>query len=114
MDNHARQWLADVVQAVQEIQSFVATTQDYEAFVEDLKTRKAVERNIEIIGEAVRRLVAADPAIGISHVRAIIDTRNRIAHAYDQVSEDILWTIVVRHLPQLLVEVQGLLKSYSG
>lgn len=109
MDNRVRQWLADILQAIVEIDIFVGDTTDYDAFVEDLKTRKAVERNIEIVGEAMRRLVAHDASIKITNYRAIIDTRNRISHAYDQVSEDILWTIVVRDLPLLRVEVEKLL-----
>ena len=76
----------------------------------EVKTcRRAVERNIEIIGEAMSRILKIDPNIKISHTRKIVDTRNRIIHGYDSVSEDILWGIVIRNLPDLEREVKVLL-----
>ena len=76
----------------------------------EVKTcRRAVERNIEIIGEAMSRILKIDPNIKISHTRKIVDTRNRIIHGYDSVSEDILWGIVIRNLPDLEREVKILL-----
>ena len=47
------------------------------------------------------RILKLDPSIKISHTRKIVDTRNRIIHGYDSVSEDILWGIIVRNLPDL-------------
>jgi uncharacterized protein with HEPN domain len=75
-----------------------------------LKTRKAVERNIEIIGEAMDRILKADPTIQITDSRKIVDTRNRIIHGYDNVSDDVIWLIVNRYLPVLEKEVKELLK----
>lgn len=77
----------------------------------DIKTRRAVERNLEIIGEALYRMVRRDPAIDISDSRKIIDTRNRIAHGYDTVSDEIIWGIITQHLPKLKQEVEKLLKQ---
>jgi len=79
-------------------------------FQKDIKTRKAVERNIEIIGEAMDRILKMDPNIQISDSRKIVDTRNRIIHGYDVVSNDVLWLIVNKSLPVLKEEVKKLLK----
>ena len=79
-------------------------------FQKDLKTRKAVERNIEIIGEAMDRILKIDPSIQISDSRKIVDTRNRIIHGYDVVSNDVIWLIVNKSLPILEKEVKKLLK----
>lgn len=92
-----------------EINSFIPEQKNFSDFQKDLKTKRAVERNIEIIGEAMSRILKIDPAIKISHTRKIIDTRNRIIHGYDSVSEDILWGIIVRNLPDLEKEVKELL-----
>ena len=79
-------------------------------FQKDLKTRKAIERNIEIIGEALNRVLKIEPDISITDSRKIVDTRNRIIHGYDSVSEDIIWLIVTKYLPILKKEVEALLK----
>ena len=68
-----------------------------------------MERNIEIIGEAMDRILKADPNIQISYSRKIVDTRNRIIHGYDSVSDDVIWLIVTKYLPVLEKEVELLL-----
>ncbi len=57
------------------------------------------------------RILKVDPSIQISHTRKIVDTRNRIIHGYDSVSEDILWGIIINSLPDLQDEVKKLLES---
>jgi len=74
-----------------------------------LKTRKAIERNIEIIGEAVNRILNVSPEIKITNARKIVDTRNRIIHGYDTVSEDIIWALVSNDLKKLRQEIANLL-----
>lgn len=109
MDDEIRTWLKDIEQAIAEINSFLPETKNFKDFQKDLKTKRAVERNIEIIGEAVSRIIKIDPSIKINHTRKIIDTRNRIIHGYDSVSEDILWGIIIRNLPDLEKEIKELL-----
>lgn len=101
MDNEVKTWLRDIEQAIGEIDSFMPDEKNFKNFQKDIKTKRAVERNIEIIGEAMSRILKADPNIKISHTRKIVDTRNRIIHGYDSVSEDILWGIIMRNLPDL-------------
>lgn len=111
MDNEAKTWLKDIEQAIVEINSFLLPEiKNFTDFQKDIKTKRAVERNIEIIGEAMSRILKVDPDIRISHTRKIVDTRNRIIHGYDSVSEDILWGIIIRNLPDLQKEVKKLLE----
>ena len=110
MENEIKTWLIDIQQAISEIKQFLPETKNFIDFKKDLKTRRAIERNIEIIGEAVNRILAANPDIQISSARKIVDTRNRIIHGYDSVSEDIIWAIVIRYLPPLEKEIAELLK----
>jgi uncharacterized protein with HEPN domain len=102
--------LKDIEQAIDEIYEFLPKERNFFAFQKDLKTRKAVERNIEIIGEAMDRILKADPKIQITDSRKIFDTRNRIIHGYDVVSDDVIWLIVNKSLPILEQEVKKLLK----
>ena len=83
----------------------------FKNYKQDLKTKRAVERNLEIIGEAVKRILAKDKKIALTNARKIIDTRNRISHGYDAVSDDMIWGIIINHLPKLKIEVEALLKN---
>ncbi|MCJ8166470.1 DUF86 domain-containing protein [Pontibacter sp. E15-1] len=110
MKSEIRIWLADIKKAIAEIYQFLPAERNFLLFQKDLKTIRAVERNLEIIGEAINRILNIDPSIQITHARRIVDTRNRIIHGYDTVSEDIIWAIVIRELPNLELEVDALLK----
>src|SRR5688572_12410131 len=109
MELEIKTWLYDIFNAIEEIESFI-DPQNFSSFQADLKTKRAVERNIEIIGEAMNRILDKDDSVRLSNARRIVDTRNRIIHGYDSVSEDILWNIIIQHLPILKQEVQTLLK----
>lgn len=95
--------------SIVEIYDFLYDEWDFIKFQNDLKTKKAVERNLEIIGEALNRILKVQPDINISNPRKIVDTRNRIIHGYDSVTADVLWLIINRYLPVLEGEVERLL-----
>ncbi len=110
MDNEIKAWLYDILNAIMEIDSFFTDIpKEYFSYNNDLRTKRAVERNIEIIGEALSRIMAKDSTIEITNARKIVDTRNRIIHGYDSVSDEIIWGIVINHLPILQKEVEELL-----
>ena len=108
MKEEVKVWLDDIEKAIEEINLFLPESRNFLDFQKDLKTRRAVERNIEIIGEAMNRIVYEEPNIGVSDSRKIVDTRNRIIHGYDSVSEDVLWLIVIKYLPLLQQEIKNL------
>lgn|SRR5699024_6214907 len=106
MDNRINAWLEDILRSIDEIFDFLPEKRDFYEFQKDLKTKKAVERNIEIIGEAANRITNYKNAkIEIKNARQIVGTRNRIAHEYDNISDEVIWTIVVRELPKLKDEI---------
>ena len=110
MDNNAKTWLFDILSSINEIESyFVETPKLFEIYQNDLRTKRAVERNIEIIGEAMSRILKQNDEIEISNSRKIVDVRNRIIHGYDSVSDDVIWGIVIINLPILQREVEILL-----
>ena len=100
MDVETKAWLYDILNAIDETEGFLAEmTDDFKAFQNDIKTQRAVERNIEIIGEAMARILQRDESIRLSNARKIVDTRNRIIHGYDSVSHEIIRGIATTHLP---------------
>jgi len=107
MDNTIKAWLFDILNSINEIESyFLDTPMLFEVYQNDLRTKRAVERNIEIIGEAMSRILKEDKDIQISNSRKIVDVRNRIIHGYDSVSDDVIWGIVIKNLPVLQKEVE--------
>lgn len=112
MDSDVKTWLYDILQSVSEIESyFDDKPQRFEDYSKDIKTKRAVERNFEIIGEAVNRILKKDVNFYIENAQKIIGTRNRIAHGYDKISDDLIWSIVINHLPKLKSEITSLLEK---
>jgi uncharacterized protein with HEPN domain len=77
----------------------------------DIRTKRAVERNVEIIVEAMNRILKKDETINITNARKIVDVRNRIIHGYDTVSDDIIWSITIKYLPILQEDISKLLEE---
>ena len=112
MDENINKHLHDILDAIYEIESFFGEKPKYfNEFCNDLCLRRAVERDIEIIGEAMNRILKEDRNIAITNSRKIVDARNYIIHGYDSLSADILWSIVINHLPKLKEEAQTLLEQ---
>ena len=111
MEKEVKTWFEDIRLSIDEIEEFLPEKRNFFEFQKDLKTRKAIERNIEIIGEAVNRILKVYPDIEITNARKIIDTRNRIIHGYDSVSEDIIWAIVSNDLNKLRQEIINLINE---
>jgi uncharacterized protein with HEPN domain len=106
----AKKHLWDIQRAGNRIVRFTAG-KSFDQYASDELVRAAVERQFEIIGEALSRLLreAEDVAHEISGMRRIIAFRNRLAHGYDVVSNEAVWQIWEQHLPLLMSEVNALL-----
>jgi len=112
MDNETKTWLYDILSAITEIESFFADRpKEFARYKADLRTKRAVERNIEIIGEAMNRILKQNTSLEITNSRKIVDVRNRIVHGYDSVSDEFIWGIVIRHIPILKSEIEKLLNE---
>jgi len=102
-------WLLDIQSAIVEVENFMLSNRDgFNGLQQNTMFKRALERNIEIIGEAVNRILLLEPDISISSARRIVDARNFIIHEYEKVSDEVLWAIAVRHIPLLKVEVEKL------
>ncbi|MCF6359995.1 MAG: DUF86 domain-containing protein [Cyclobacteriaceae bacterium] len=67
--------------------------------------------SIEIIGEAVNRILKQDPDFSIENAKRITGLRNQIIHAYDNISDENIWAVVSKHIPLLKEEVNNLIDS---
>jgi uncharacterized protein with HEPN domain len=104
--------LYDVKLAIDEIESYFSTeAKTYENYKSNSILRRAIERNLEIIGEAMNRLLKENPEFTIENAIRIIGLRNQIIHGYDSVSDENIWGIVTIHLPKLKLEVNSLINN---
>ncbi|MCL6461816.1 MAG: DUF86 domain-containing protein [Flavobacterium micromati] len=68
--------------------------------------KRGIERNLEIIGEAVNRILKENSNFKIANSKRIIGLRNQIIHSYDNISDENIWSIVINHLPNLKIEIE--------
>jgi uncharacterized protein with HEPN domain len=103
-------YLYDVLQACYLLQRFAEgkTLADYEA---DAMLRSAVERQFEIIGEALSQLTKVTPDVvsQIHEVRRIIAFRNILIHGYASVDDRVVWGVLQHDVPILCAQVEGML-----
>lgn len=112
MNDETRKNLIDILQAAEEIQDFVRDM-DFKTYQNNTVTKRAVERDFEIIGEALNRIHNTDSDLleKISEHNRIIGFRNILIHGYDIVDEAIVWNAVTNHLPILLGEIKDILTT---
>lgn len=109
MDNEIKKYLYDIKVSIESIESYIGKERDFTVYLGNKMLRRAVEREFEIIGEAMSRIEKVLPDIQISSKRQIINMRNRVIHGYDKIDNEIIWGTIVRHLPSLKEEVNQLL-----
>ena len=107
-----RKYLSDIQQAAGRVQRFTSgkTLADYQG--DDL-LRSAVERQFEIVGEAMNKLAGIDEGTArrITNFQRIIAFRNILIHGYADVDDNLVWNVVETYLPQLVREINALLEE---
>lgn len=114
MQHEVKQHLLDIREAIKEIDLFIGEDKRFDAFDKNRLVVRAVERCFEIIGEAMNRIKRDAPTLVLNNMKAIINVRNRVIHAYDAVDNAIIWGIIINHLPKLKTEVEQLIKNYEN
>jgi uncharacterized protein with HEPN domain len=109
LDERDKAYLWDMLDAALAVEEFVLG-KAYQEYISNRMMRGAVERHIEIIGEAARRISEATrqahPEIPW---RAIVGQRNVLAHEYDEVLHEAIWAIATRRLPELIAALRKIL-----
>lgn len=107
-------YLFDIDNSINSIDFHLAHKRDYKLYIGNITIQRAVERELEIIGEAINKLLKLDITIKISYARLIIDLRNKIIHSYDNINNDVIWKIIMKDLPVLKDEITILLNQFSS
>jgi uncharacterized protein with HEPN domain len=112
MNDEIRKSCIDILQAAEEIQNFTHGM-DLKAYQKSRITQRAVERDFEIIGEALNRIRQIDAQLieKVSEYHRIIGFRNILIHGYDIIDEMIVWKAVENHLPILVKKIKEILDA---
>lgn len=112
MNDKTRKLLFDVLDSGRAIRQWRAG-RSYDEYLSDRQFRRAVEREFEIIGEALNRLSEEDASVAaqIAELPRIVAFRNRIIHGYDSVDDATVWGVIEKHLPTLTSQAENLLKE---
>lgn len=103
--------LYDIKISIESISDFINNNYNFIHYTQNKLLRRAVEREIEIIGEATNRILKIEPNFILTNARQIVDTRNWVIHGYDKVDDVIIWGIITKHLPKLKEEVEKYLNE---
>ncbi|WP_247235298.1 DUF86 domain-containing protein [Telluribacter sp. SYSU D00476] len=110
MREEVHEYLGHILDAIAGIEIHIGEQPSYQQYLASPTMRRAVERELEIIGEAMNRVKKLEPTISISNASHIVYTRNRIIHGYDCIDDTIIWRIVIKDIPVLKEEIKNLLE----
>jgi uncharacterized protein with HEPN domain len=111
MNEKLLKYLFDIKLAIEDIDSYFKTEpRNFDNYKQNSLLKRAIERNLEIIGEALNRILKEDPNFPIINAKRIIGLRNQIIHGYDSISDENICGILTIHLPKLKSDIELLIK----
>lgn len=108
MENKVKKYLLDIEDAIKRIESYFQNCDEFSQYDLNSMLQDATERNLEIIGEAMNKILVIQPQVAITDSRKIVNTRNKLIHGYDSIDNAEIYVIVRKYLPILKVEIEGL------
>jgi uncharacterized protein with HEPN domain len=106
MQHKILKYLLDIESVIIEIEHIKTKSENnFTNFKSDIILQRAIERDLEIIGEAIRKILEIEPNIQITASKNIIGLRN-ILHAYDSIEPEMIWGIIQKNIPILSVEIK--------
>ncbi len=106
-----QKYLYDIKISIDSINDYLGEKMDFNVYKANKQLRRAIERELEIIGEAANKILIMDPDVKIENARKIVDLRNWVIHGYDKVDDIIIWGIITKHIPILRQQIDLLLKN---
>ena len=109
MQHNVKKYLFDIRTSIDSIYDYLGEQRNFNVYLANKQLRRSVERELEIIGEAVGNILKHSPDFCIDNARKITGLRYLVIHAYDSVDNEIIWSIVINHLPKLREDIVNLL-----
>jgi uncharacterized protein with HEPN domain len=107
MRREIKKYLFDIKTSIDSFFSYLGDERNFFEYQNKELLRRGIEREIEIIGEAMNRILKIDPDFEIESARQIVDTRNWVIHGYDKVDDVVIWGIISNHSPKLKQEIEA-------
>ena len=111
MKRKIKKHLFEIKISLDSINEYLGEKRNFIEYQNNKLLRRGVERELEIIGEAMNRALKLDPNLKIENARLIVDTRNWVIHGYDKVDDVVIWGIISKHLPKLKKEIEDYLET---
>lgn len=111
MNHKISKYLYDIKVSIDSINEYLGENRNFYEFQSNKLLKRGIERELEIIGEAMNNILKIDENLHFTNARQIVNTRNWVIHNYDKVDEVLLWGIVSKHLPILKLEVDKYLSN---
>jgi len=90
MKHKIKKFLFDIKESIESIESYLGGKRDFNLYQSNKMLRRAIEREFEIIGEAMSKIDKLDNKINITTKKQIISMRNRVIHGYDKIDDAII------------------------
>lgn len=113
MPHEVTKYQLDIVDSLDAIKLHTHGITQYSEFIANRTIYRAVERELEIIAEAINKMQKLKQDIQLTNAKRIIGLRNRVIHSYDHINYDIVWGVVVNHHDPLKTEVLELIKQHE-
>ena len=114
MENKIQKYLLDINEAINRIEFYFLNCEEFKEYELNPMLQDATERNLEIIGEAMNKILAIEPEIQISDSRKIVNTRNKLIHGYDSIDNAEVYVMVKKYVPILKLEIQNLMQNVGN
>ncbi|MCW5908070.1 MAG: DUF86 domain-containing protein [Chitinophagales bacterium] len=111
MRDEVKRYLEDALHSIGRIEKFQNTVKCFEEYEQNEMVKSAVQWRLSVIGEALSNALREEPALKITNSRRVVDMRNKLIHGYDEVEDNVVWNVLVKHLPLLKNEVTILLNA---
>ncbi|MEZ4916939.1 MAG: HepT-like ribonuclease domain-containing protein [Chitinophagales bacterium] len=111
MQRKILKYLYDIQESIGSIYDYLDNRMDFNNYKSNKLLRRAVERELEIIGEATNRILKINAEINISNSKRIVSLRNWVIHGYDKVDDVIIWGILSKDLPLLKNQINDLISK---
>ncbi|TAF74318.1 MAG: DUF86 domain-containing protein [Bacteroidetes bacterium] len=109
MELEIRKNLYDIQTSINSIEEYLEGKRDFNLYLSNKLLRRGIERELEIIGEAMNRILKIDSGFELVDARKIVNLRNWVIHNYDKIDDVIIWGIISKNIPALKKQIDKLL-----
>jgi uncharacterized protein with HEPN domain len=109
MSREVAKYLYDIQESIDAIQDYIGEGRDFTDFQQNKLIKRAVERELEIIGESINRILKLEPDLLITEAQRIVELSNWVVHGYDMVDDIVIWGLILKDIPELKEQVENLL-----